>query len=44
MSKSYDCELCGKHFEQKCDFDKHKNKKSPCVSMKKMEEILKKKI
>lgn len=43
MSKNYDCELCGKHFPQKCDYDKHKNKKTPCVSMEKMEELLKKK-
>jgi type I restriction enzyme M protein len=43
MSKNYDCELCGKHFDQKCDYDKHKAKKSPCVTMEKMEEIIKNK-
>ena len=43
MSKNYDCELCEKHFDQKCDYDKHKSKKAPCVSIEKLEEILKKK-
>jgi hemerythrin superfamily protein len=43
MSKKYDCELCGKHFDQKCDYEKHKSKKSPCVSIEKIGEILKKK-
>ena len=26
----YNCELCNKQFKQKCDFTRHKNKKTPC--------------
>jgi type I restriction enzyme S subunit len=43
MGKDYCCELCGKIFEQKCDYDRHKNKKSPCVSIEKIEEIVQQK-
>ena len=42
MTKEYICELCNKTFKQKSDFDKHKNKKAPCISldeMKKLNEI-----
>jgi type I restriction-modification system DNA methylase subunit len=38
MSK-YTCELCNKAFKQKGDFDKHKNKKTPCITMDKIQEI-----
>lgn len=30
---TYICELCKKNFKQKEDFVKHKNRKSPCVSL-----------
>lgn len=43
MAKDYSCELCGKIFEQKCDYNKHKNKKNPCISIEKMEELVKQK-
>ena len=32
-SKQYICELCKKEFKQKSDFQKHTNKKSPCISL-----------
>ena len=32
-SKQYICELCKKEFKQKSDFQKHSNKKSPCISL-----------
>jgi len=37
------CELCKKSFKQKCDYDKHKNAKRPCISLVKCEELLSKK-
>ena len=36
--KTYTCELCKKVFNQKIDFTRHKNKKSPCISLNEMEE------
>ena len=41
MSKEYICELCKKEFNQKIDFTRHKNKKAPCISIVKIEEIIK---
>lgn len=40
MSKQYNCELCGKSFNQKGDFTKHKNKKAPCISLSQMTELV----
>lgn len=31
--KVYACKLCKKTFKQKCDYDKHANKKAPCISL-----------
>ena len=33
----FTCPLCQKTFCQKCDFDKHKNRKAPCISMEKIQ-------
>jgi DNA modification methylase len=41
---NYVCEKCGKEFGQKSHYDKHQNKKNPCVNEKKLEEIIEKKI
>lgn len=30
---NYTCDLCNKTFKQKVDFQRHKNKKAPCVSI-----------
>ena len=43
MSKEYSCDLCKKIFNQKIDFTRHKNKKSPCITLKEMENINKEK-
>ena len=43
MSKEYSCDLCKKVFNQKIDFTRHKNKKSPCITLKEMENINKEK-
>jgi len=40
MSKEYNCELCKKVFNQKIDFTRHKNKKSPCISLTEIKEII----
>ena len=40
MSKQYNCELCGKSFNQKGDFTKHKNKKAPCISLSQITELV----
>jgi type I restriction-modification system DNA methylase subunit/restriction endonuclease S subunit len=37
----YVCELCKKEFNQKSDFDKHKNKKSPCISIDEIQKLSK---
>ncbi len=39
MPKEYTCELCNKVFPQKSDYIKHKNKKSPCISLNQIQEI-----
>ena len=39
MPKQYSCELCKKTFNQKCDYDKHSNKKAPCITLKEMQDI-----
>jgi len=39
MPKQYSCELCKKNFNQKCDYDKHINKKAPCITLKEMQDI-----
>ena len=36
MTTQYTCELCKKEFKQKGDLTKHKNKKSPCISIDKI--------
>jgi len=43
MSKEYSCVLCKKVFNQKIDFTRHTNKKSPCITLKEMENINKEK-
>ena len=39
MPKQYSCEMCKKTFNQKCDYDKHINKKAPCITLKEMQDI-----
>jgi type I restriction-modification system DNA methylase subunit len=39
MSKEYSCELCNKVFSQKIDYTRHKNKKSPCITLDEMQQI-----
>lgn len=41
---NYVCEKCGKEFDQKSHYEKHKNKKNPCVNETKLEEIIEKKM
>ena len=38
-SKQYICELCKKEFKQKSDFQKHSNKKTPCISLNEIQKI-----
>ena len=33
MLKQYSCDLCKKVFNQKIDFTRHQNKKSPCITL-----------
>ena len=40
MSKSYACDLCKKVFNQKIDFTRHTNKKTPCITMREIENII----
>ena len=42
-SKKYSCELCKKIFNQKNDFTRHQNKKSPCITLIELQQISKKK-
>ena len=42
-SKQYICELCKKVFNQKSDYTKHKNKKTPCISLIEIQQINQKK-
>ena len=39
MSKQYSCNLCKKVFNQKNDFTRHQNKKSPCITLNEMQQI-----
>jgi len=39
MSKQYSCNLCKKVFNQKIDFTRHQNKKSPCITLSEMQQI-----
>ena len=39
MSKEYTCELCKKVFNQKIDYTRHKNKKTPCITLTEMQQI-----
>jgi type I restriction-modification system DNA methylase subunit/restriction endonuclease S subunit len=39
MSKQYSCDLCKKVFNQKIDFTRHQNKKSPCITLTEMQQI-----
>ena len=39
MDANYTCELCNKTFNQKVDFTRHTNKKSPCISINKMQAL-----
>lgn len=41
--KVYACKLCKKTFKQKCDYDKHANKKAPCISLAACEALIVKK-
>ena len=42
MGKDYICELCNKIFNQKIDFTRHKNNKTPCISMDKIQKLTQK--
>ena len=44
MVKKYNCEKCGKEFNQKGHYTKHLNKKNPCVIESKVKEMLDKSI
>jgi len=39
MSKQYSCELCKKKFNQKIDLTRHQNKKAPCITLTRMQQI-----
>src|SRR3989344_1268613 len=39
MTTQYTCELCKKEFKQKGDLTKHKNKKTPCISIDEIKNI-----
>lgn len=40
MPKTYTCKLCKKEFKQKVDYDRHVNKKNPCVSIETLKKIV----
>lgn len=42
MVKNYNCEKCGKNFNQKSHYDVHQNKKSPCIIESKVIETIEK--
>jgi type I restriction-modification system DNA methylase subunit len=35
----YTCELCKKDFNQKSDYDKHKKKKTPCITLEEIQKL-----
>ena len=39
MLKHYTCDLCKKVFNQKIDFTRHQNKKTPCITLTEMQQI-----
>ena len=39
MPKQYSCDLCKKTFKQKCDYNNHLNKKTPCITLKEIQDI-----
>ena len=39
MSKQYTCELCNKVFNQKIDYTRHQNKKTPCITIDKIQTL-----
>ena len=39
MSKEYNCELCNKVFTQKIDFTRHTSKRTPCISIDKIQSL-----
>lgn len=41
--KVYACKLCKKTFKQKCDYEKHANRKAPCISLAACEALIVKK-
>ena len=41
MASSYVCELCKKVFAQKIDYTRHTKKKAPCISVDKIQELVK---
>ena len=43
MSKEYICDLCKKIFNQKIDFTRHQQKKTPCISLEEIQKITQKK-
>lgn len=42
--QKYQCDLCKKGFAQKVDYDRHINKKSPCVSLEEIQKMTEEKI
>ena len=40
MTKQYSCDLCKKVFTQKIDFTRHQNKKTPCITLGEMQQII----
>ena len=40
MPKQYSCHLCKKLFNQKIDFIRHQNKKTPCITLTEMQQII----
>jgi type I restriction enzyme M protein len=39
MTTQYTCELCKKVFNQKVDYTRHKNKKTPCISLQEIQQL-----
>ena len=39
MSKQYSCDLCKKVFNQKIDFTRHQNKKTPCITLTEIQQL-----